>query len=185
MGTYELPTENEIQYLYYIRNITKIIKDKYGITIEKISPINEPENVFATWDHTNMSPTQLCKMIHDFQDPLISLCPENSYFWVSDWYKDFEVNSVNCSTVCPIHVTHAYAPNLDSTSPNFPLAYYDLTEYSERGTTKPIWMTEVSSTWHEADKNQMKEALDLSTNIANMIGSTCIQRYYFWYAYTT
>ncbi|CAL8078876.1 unnamed protein product [Orchesella dallaii] len=183
MEDYELPVANETQYLYYIKNVTNIIQEQYGLTIERISPINEPENVFATWDHTNMSPEQLCRMIRDFNDPLISLCPENSYVWVSDWYKDFMVNSTDCNLLCPIHITHAYAPNLNPSSPDFPLAYYDLTEYS-RETTKPIWMTEVSSTWNHADQNQMKEALDLSTNIVNMVASTCMQRYYFWYAYT-
>lgn len=30
----------------------------------------------------------------------------------------------------------------------------------------------------------MQEALDLAINIVNFVGTTCVQRYYFWLAYT-
>jgi hypothetical protein len=30
----------------------------------------------------------------------------------------------------------------------------------------------------------MKEALDLASNIVNFVGTTCVQRYYFWQMYT-
>lgn len=42
----------ERNYYYFIKNITAIIKDQFNINIERVSPINEPENVAATWEHT-------------------------------------------------------------------------------------------------------------------------------------
>lgn len=183
---YQLMPEYETEYFYFIKNMTELMKQDYNITIEKVSPVNEPENVFAPWDHTNMSPDQLCRIIRNYNDPLISICPENSYFWISKIYYDFDSGDpeLNCSSYCDVHATHAYSLNLDFSSENSLLAYYDMKPYSNRGTTGPIWMTEVSSTYKNADSNQMTEALDLATNIINFLGISCIQRYYFWYAYT-
>lgn len=183
---YQLLPRYETQYLDYLRNITSLVQRDFNITIEKISPVNEPENIFAPWDHTNMSPDQLCRIIKAYDDPLVSICPENSYFWVSRIYYNFKsINpKLNCSSYCDIQGTHAYALNLDFSSSNSLLAYYDLKPYTNRGTTSPIWMTEVSSTYANADQNQMQEGMDLARNIINFVGTTCVQRYYFWYAYT-
>lgn len=74
----------EANYLHFLKNVTKLMKDEFDISIERISPVNEPENVFAVWEHTSMTPQQLCRMVHDFNDPLVSVCPENSYFWISE-----------------------------------------------------------------------------------------------------
>ncbi len=49
-----LPVEQEINFLYFIRNVTALIKTKFDITIERVSPVNEPENIFAEWEHTRM-----------------------------------------------------------------------------------------------------------------------------------
>ncbi|CAL8075017.1 unnamed protein product [Orchesella dallaii] len=183
---YQLLPEYETAYLYFIKNITAIIKRDFNIEIERVSPVNEPENVFAPWDHTNMDPDQLCRIVKSYKDPLISICPENSYFWVSKIYYNFESDdpSLNCSLYCDIKATHAYSLNMDFTSSNSMLAYYDLKRYDERGTQGPIWMTEVSSTYRDPDETEMQEALDLATNIVNFVGVTCVQRYYFWYAFS-
>lgn len=178
--SYQLLPEYETAYLHFIRNITAIMKQDFNIQMEKVSPINEPENVVAPWDHTNMSPLQLCKIIKNYNDSLISVCPENSWVSVSNLYY----NVFNCRDSCNIKATHSYALNMDFTSTNFLLAYYDLVRYNYRGTTGPLWMTEVCSTYHNADDNEMSEALDLANNIINFVGVTCVERYYFYYAYT-
>lgn len=49
---YQLLPEYETTYLYFLKNITQILQRDYNIAIEKISPVNEPENLFAPWDHT-------------------------------------------------------------------------------------------------------------------------------------
>lgn len=172
-----IPT-HETAFLHFIRNITAIIKRDFEIDIEKVSPVNEPENAFAQWDHTNMDPIQLCRIISNYNDPLISVCPENAWFSLTTTYFN------PLLPPCDIMATHAYALNSDVTSPNFMLGYYDPVSYSYRGTNGPLWMTEVSSTYVEANVTQMEEALDLANNIVNFVGVTCVQRYYFWYAYT-
>lgn len=133
-----------------------------------------------------MTPDQLCRIVRMYNDPMISVCPENSYFWVSRIYYNFDSTdpNVNCSAYCDVHATHAYSLNWDFSSDNSLLAYYDLKPYADRGTTAPIWMTEVSSTYRNADVTQMEEALDLAMNIINFVGATCVQRYYYWYMYT-
>lgn len=178
---HQLRPKYETSYLHYLKNVTSLIHQQFNISIERISPVNEPENVFATWDHTNMLPGQLCRIIHNYNDPLISICPENSYFWVSRIYDTFNSfnPSLNCSHYCQIMATHAYALNIEKR-----LAYYDLVKYPNRGTTRHIWQTEVSSTYVDASTNEMGEALDMAENIVNFLGVTCIQRYYFWYSYT-
>lgn len=177
---FQLLPEYETAFYYFIRNVTNIIKQDFGIEIEKVSPVNEPENVFAPWDHTNMRPLQLCRIIRNFNDSLISVCPENSWYSVTNAYYNF----LGCSQPCAIKATHTYALNTDLTSPNFKLAYYDLQIYNFRGTSGPLWMTEICSTYPDADKTQMKEAIDLAINVINFVGVTCVQRYYFYYAYT-
>lgn len=177
---FNLLPKYETAYLHFIRNITAIVAQDFNINIEKVSPVNEPENVFAPWDHTNMSPLQLCRIIRNYNDPLVSVCPENAWFSLTTTYY----NILGCIKPCAIKATHAYALNTDLTSPNFKLGYYDLVSYNYRGTTGPIWMTEVSSTYLDSETTQMNEALDLAVNIVNFVGVTCIQRYYFWYAYT-
>jgi len=91
---------------------------------------------------------------------------------------------MNCSFYCDVKATHGYSLNLDFTSENYLSAYYDLKDNNIRATNNPIWMTEVSSTYGKADENQMTEALDMATNILNFLGITCVQRYYYWSAYT-
>lgn len=177
---YQLLPENEEAFSHFIRNITAIMKRDFNIDIEKVSPVNEPENIFAPWDHTNMSPLQICRIIRNFNDSLISVCPENSWFSVTNAYY----NILGCNRPCEIKASHAYALNTDFRSPNFKLAYYDLVSYSYRGTNGPLWMTEVCSTYLDSDQNEMSEALDLAINIVNFVGVTCVQRYYFYYAYT-
>lgn len=177
---YELLPEHETAYLHFIRNITAIMKRDFNIEIEKVSPVNEPENVFAPWDHTNMSPLQICRIIKNYNDPLISVCPENSWFSVTNAYY----NILGCNQPCEIKATHAYALNTNLASTNFKLAYYDLVSYKYRGTSGPLWMTEICSTYLDSDKNEMQEAVDLALNIVNFVGVTCVQRYYFYYAYT-
>lgn len=177
---YQLLPEHETAYLHFIRNITAIVKRDFNIEIEKVSPVNEPENIFAPWDHTNMSPDQICRIIKNYNDPLISVCPENSWFSVTTAYY----NIFGCNKPCAIKATHSYALNTDFTSANFRLAYYDLVSYRHRGTSGPLWMTEICSTYLDSDKNEMQEAVDLALNIVNFVGVTCVQRYYFYYAYT-
>lgn len=177
---FRLMTTHETAFLHFIRNVTALIKRDFDIEIEKVSPVNEPENIFAPWDHTNMRPLQLCRIIRNFNDSLISVCPENAWFSVTNAYY----NILGCNQPCAIKATHAYALNTDFTSPNFKLGYYDLISYKYRGTSGPLWMTEICSTYLDADKTQMAEAIDLAINIVNFVGVTCVQRYYFWYAYT-
>lgn len=177
--SYQLLPEFETDYLHFIRNITALMKRNFNIEIERVSPVNEPENIFAPWDHTNMSPLQLCRIINNYNDPLISVCPENSWFSVTHVYY----NIFNCMA-CDVKATHTYALNTDLTSSNFKLAYYDLERYKFRGTSGPLWMTEVCSTYLDSNENEIDEAMDLAINIVNFVGVTCVQRYYFYYAYT-
>jgi len=179
-----LKREYETQYHYYIRNITALIKQKYDLTIEHISPANEPENVFAPWDHCNMDAAQLCRMVQDFNDSLISLCTENSYFWITQLFLNFSNDQTRCMDSCKIIATHAYSLNINFTSEDVGLAAYDLTPYKNIYGSKPVWMTEVSSTYHGSYERQMEEGLDLAMNIVNFLGTTCVERYYFWIAYT-
>jgi len=187
--SHTLRREFETPYLHFITNITSLMKSTFNLTIERVSPVNEPENMFATWDHTNMIPEQLCSMVKRFDSPLVSICPENSYFWVSELYSAVGTgtNVTTCNDACEVFGTHAYALNTDVLSPNRFTAYYDLTAYQRHPQNqKPIWMMEVSSTYNYDHyfNHQMQEALDLSINIANFVGVTCIQRYYFWLSYT-
>jgi O-glycosyl hydrolase len=76
--------EEEPNYHFYLKNITTLMKQQFNLDVEAVSPVNEPENIFAPWEHTNMSPQQLCRMVRDFNDSLVSICPENSYFWISE-----------------------------------------------------------------------------------------------------
>lgn len=52
MESHTLLVEKEKDYHYFIRNITELMKSRFNITIERVSPINEPENIFAPWEHT-------------------------------------------------------------------------------------------------------------------------------------
>lgn len=127
------------------------------------------------------SPEQLCRMVYDFNDPLISVCPESAYFTTSVNFAT--MSTPRCLDSCKIFASHAY--KLTVGGENNLKAHYDLVP---RARTFPsdvsIWQTEVCSTYDNAEHNQMNEALDLATNIANFVGHTCIQRYYYWYAYT-
>lgn len=50
----KLPVNQETNFHYFIRNTTDLIKTQFNLTIEKVSPVNEPENIFAQWEHTEM-----------------------------------------------------------------------------------------------------------------------------------
>lgn len=120
-------------------------------------------------------------MVRDFNDSLVSLCPECAYFKFSVAYS---ISSYpKCLDSCGTIATHAYKLSMDPS--NFLLAYYDVvprarTTFSD----KPIWQIEVASTYQNAENKQMTEALDFAMNIANFVGYTCVQRYYFWLSYT-
>lgn len=118
-------------------------------------------------------------MVSDFDDPLISACPENSYFPISVLFG----NEEKCLQSCKIFCTHAYTLNIVGN--NRFKVYYDLLSYARPIPSHiPIWQTEVSSTFDNAVDNQMRECLDMAMNIVNFVGHTCIQRYYYWYSYT-
>jgi len=174
---------NEPLYYHYLKTVTALIQQKYGLAVERISPVNEPENIFAQWDHCNMNPAQLCRMVTQFNDPLISLCPENSYYWTTQLYLSYTNLIYWCIKSCKTIATHSYRLNIDSGSENFGLASYDLFPYPDIY-SNPIWMTEVSSTYNNAQDHQMDDGLDLATSIVNFLGTTCVERYYYWIAYT-
>ncbi|KAJ6645698.1 hypothetical protein Bhyg_00906 [Pseudolycoriella hygida] len=175
-----LPKSQEQNFHYFISNVTKLIKDQFGIEIERISPVNEPENIFAGWEHLNMLPDQLCRMVNDFNDSTIAICPENSYITTSLIYS--QASTPACLESCKIFGTHAY----DLVFDNFTLrANYDLKARDRTiPSSIPIWQTEVSTTISTATANEMRDALDLAINVVNFVGHTCVQRYYYWLSYT-
>lgn len=119
-------------------------------------------------------------MVSDFNDPLISVCPESAYFTTSVNFAT--ISTPACLESCEIFGTHAYRLTIAN---NTFRAYYDLQQRTRSFSSSiPIWQTEVCSTYDNAADNQMREALDMSINIANFVGHTCIQRYYYWYSYT-
>jgi len=140
-----------------------------------------------------MDPSQLCRMVTNFNDPLVSLCPENSYFWMTEIYLKYKNlrRGIDCLDACKTVATHAYALSSNSSSSTYGLAYYDLETYPNPFTghhqhrPRSIWMTEVSSTYPHAAETQLDEGLDLATNIINFLGITCVERYYYWSAFTT
>lgn len=176
-----LPASEEQNFHYFIKNVTKLIKDQFNIEIERISPVNEPENIFAGWEHLNMLPQQICRMVNDFNDSTISICPENSYFTTSLIFANSSTPA--CLDSCKVFGTHAYQLVLDAN--NNLNSHYDL-EARDRTILNriPIWQTEVSTTLETAIENQMRDALDMATNIVNFVGHTCVQRYYLWLSYT-
>jgi hypothetical protein len=97
---------------------------------------------------------------------------------------NYSSSGVTCLDSCQVIATHAYSLNMNFRSENFGLAAYDLQAYSNTFGTKPIWQTEVSSTYASAQDHQMEEGLSLATNIVNFVGTTCVERYYFWLAFT-
>lgn len=126
------------------------------------------------------SPDQLCRMVDDFNDPLVSVCPESAYFTTSVNFATLSIP--RCLDSCKIFASHAYKLTIEEN--NF-RAYYDLVPRDRTFPSDvPIWQTEVCSTYENAEYKQMREALDLAINIVNFVGYTCIQRYYFWYSYT-
>ena len=134
----------------------------------------------------NMDAAQLCRMISTFNDSLISLCPENSYFWITQLfvnYTDHE-SGIKCLDSCKVIASHAYSLNIDFSSKNFGLAAYDLGSYVNSYGNKPIWQTEVSSTYLSPEDHELEEGLSFATNIINFLGTTCVERYYFWLAYS-
>lgn len=198
-----LPEYEERNFHNFIGNITSLMKTTFNITVERVSPINEPENVFAAWEHIRMvskkisfrnffpkiifcfpfasqSAHQLCRMVDDFNDSLITVCPECSYFATSLNFAT--LSTPRCLESCEIFGTHAYSLTIAN---NTFRAYYDLVPRVRNiPNSIPIWQTEVCSTYDSAADNQMREALDMAINIANFVGHTCIQRYYYWYSYT-
>lgn len=177
-----LPVSQERNFYFFIKNVTKLINEQFGIEIERVSPVNEPENIFAPWENLNMLPHQLCRMVRDFNDSTISICPENAYFTTSLIYANASIPA--CLDTCAVFGTHAYQLILGQNN-NF-LAHYDLTARNRIIPNHiPIWQTEVCTTSHiSAEENPMQYALDLAVNIVNFVGHTCVQRYYFWLSYT-
>lgn len=103
---------------------------------------------------------------------------------ISSAYSNTTENAnVTCLEACQVFGTHAYALHLGDDEDNLS-AYYDQAKYVRKVPGMPIWQTEVSSTFPRSSERQMEEALDMSVNIANFVGHTCIQRYYLWLAYT-
>jgi hypothetical protein len=184
--THALIPEFEQSYYTYIRSIADIIKNRYNVTIERVSPINEPKTGITTNQNTRMTPQQLCTMIQNFNDPLISICPEKTFFWVSIFYANHGLNDTdrtNCFKACEIFGTHAYSIYTNFTSfDNFKL-YYDPKQY-DRTIAKPIWQMEVSSRLSNFETEQMQEAIDLASNVFNFVATMCVQRYYFGSSYT-
>ncbi len=120
-------------------------------------------------------------MVDDFNDLVISVCPESSHFTISVNFAT--ISTPQCLDSCEIFATHAYRLSLDENG--LPKAHYDLTRHERPfNSSISIWQTEVCSTYDKAEDNQMNEALDLAINIANFVGYTCVQRYYYWYSYT-
>uniref|UniRef100_T1K012 Glucosylceramidase n=1 Tax=Tetranychus urticae TaxID=32264 RepID=T1K012_TETUR len=177
-----LATEYEEAYYYYITNVTQLIKDQFNLTIDRISMANEPENLIASWDECTMPANQLCRLAQTYDDPIISLCPENAWFSVSKIYLNYSYHGINCRRACRTVVSHGYTLSLN------PLfwgsVYYDTKEYPE-DVESPTWITEISSTRILAQYSQMTEAIDFSTSIINFVGITCVQRFYYWLAFTT
>lgn len=60
--TNTLPVDQETNFHFFIRNVTALIKTRFNITIEDVSPVNEPENFFASWEHTRMVSTNKCSL---------------------------------------------------------------------------------------------------------------------------
>uniref|UniRef100_T1KFI1 Glucosylceramidase n=1 Tax=Tetranychus urticae TaxID=32264 RepID=T1KFI1_TETUR len=179
---HQLKSSYEWKYYNYLKNITQQIKHTFGLNIGPISLINEPENVFAPWEHTVMGPRQLCRLIDMYKDELLSVCPENSYFWITKLYLNYRDISTNCYSSCSIISTHGYYVNTNLLSSNRFQVYYD-TGQNKHSYDKPIWMTEICSTL-PGTKNSIQEAIDLGVSIVNFIGHTCVTRYYYWLAFT-
>lgn len=177
----QLKPEYEDMYHQYLNNVTALVAVDYNTTVSQISLANEPENMFAAWDECTMSAAQLCRLVKAYKEPYFSVCPENAYYWVSEIYRDYSFRGVDCKKTCSIIITHTYQPNLNPLSPNFLSMYYDLKLYPEP--ESPVWITEVSSTRYLEDHFQMEEAMDLSESIINFVGTTCVQRFYYWLAY--
>uniref|UniRef100_T1KJA5 Glucosylceramidase n=1 Tax=Tetranychus urticae TaxID=32264 RepID=T1KJA5_TETUR len=177
-----LKAEYEKAYYYYLTNVTRLVKDKFNLTIDRISIANEPENVFATWDQCVMPANQLCRLIQTYDDPMISLCPENSWFPVSKVYLNYSDQNINCRRACRTFVSHGYMLSLNPSY--WGSVYYDTTIYPE-DRKSPTWITEISSTRREAQLDEIGEAIDMSKSIINFVGITCVQRYYYWLAFTS
>jgi hypothetical protein len=77
--------------------------------------------------------------------------------------------TVTCLESCRVFGTHAYALHVGDDEDNLS-AHYDQTQYNRKV------QTEVSSTFGRSSERQMEEALDMSINISNFVGHTCIQR---------
>lgn len=177
----QLKTEYENMYREYLNNITALVATDYNTTVSQISLANEPENMFASWDECTMSAAQMCRLVKNYEEPYFSVCPENAYYWVSQIYKDYKSHGINCQEACKTLITHAYVPNLKFWTPYFGTMYYDLNVHPQP--SSPVWITEVSSTQFYEDFHQMMEALDMSESVINFVGTTCVQRFYYWLGY--
>lgn len=58
--SHTLPFDQETNFHYFIGNVTQLIEKQFNIAIEKVSPINEPENFLASWEHTVMVSHMKC-----------------------------------------------------------------------------------------------------------------------------
>lgn len=177
-----LKSRYEQSYYYYLKNVTSMVQKRFGLKIDQISITNEPENLIATWDECPMSPNQLCRLMRTYNDPLMQMCPENAWYPVSQLYRDYRFGLVDCRSACSIISSHGYELSLNPLH-NFGTVYYDLNVYSE-DKQSPVWITEISSTRASSESKQMDEAIDMSISIVNFVGTTCVQRFYYWYAFT-
>ncbi|XP_074603820.1 uncharacterized protein LOC141857245 [Brevipalpus obovatus] len=180
----QLKEEYETSYRYYLNNITQLVQDRFNLTVKQISLANEPENMFAAWDECSMSAAQLCRLVQTYEEDRFKVCPENAYFWVSKIYRDYSYQGIDCRKACEIIISHGYKINYNIFSPNFGRVYYDSEIYKEEYRGNPVWITEISSTYLFSEFTQMQEALDLSDSIVNFVGTTCVQRFYYWSTFT-
>lgn len=162
-------------YYQYIKSVAHSIKKNFSIDFERISIVNEPDDVFAEWDHLNMSPIQLCNYVTDYNDSQLAICPETAWFFNLRLY----MLNPTCMKSCQIIAVHGYLLSLKNM-----LVHYDTLRNSHKF-DKPIWMTEISGPFVKEGEPQMQEAIDLAISIVNFVGHSCVRRYYYWLAFTS
>lgn len=162
-------------YYDYIKTTANLIRKDYLIDFEQISIVNEPDDIFAAWDHLNMSPIQLCNYLLDYNDPQLRICPETAWFINLRLF----MLSRTCRRVCEIIAVHGYLVNIGKQT-----VHYD-TSANSHSFNRPIWMTEISGPFVRNGEPQMQEAIDLAISIINFVGHSCVRRYYYWLAFTT
>lgn len=164
----------KFRYYEFIKRVAFLAETEYSLNFEKISIVNEPDDIFAMWDHLNMSPMQLCNYLDDFNDPQLRICPETAWFFNMKLFMYFN----SCKKVCDILAAHGYSPNLFEQN-----VHYN-TQLNSHHFDRPIWMTEISGPFVQDGEPQMQEAIDLAISVINFVGYSCVSRYYYWLAFT-